>query len=333
MSIEQLMWVEKYRPKRLDDVVNQKEIVEGIKRIIASPAGMPNMLFAGPAGVGKTTVALCIAREVLGEYWRDYTLELNASDERGINMVREKVKMFTRYTSIGSIPFKIVILDEADEMTPEAQTALRRIMEDSASTSRFILICNYISQIIGPIQSRCVIFRFKSLARDDVVNHLANICKLEGVRYEDKALEMIYEFTSGDLRHAINILQAAASHGTVNDASVRSALGISYKARVGEVIRLALEGNFNDARLKMLELTKVHGLSERDFIKFASEEIIKGAIKDAGANTKGAELLRILAEYDYRLVVGAHPDIQLAALLAELARIGKASSGGRAVSK
>ncbi len=327
MSIEQLMWVEKYRPKRLDDVVNQKEIVEGIKRILASPAGMPNMLFAGPAGVGKTTVALCIAREVLGEYWRDYTLELNASDERGINMVREKVKMFTRYTSIGiSIPFKIVVLDEADEMTSEAQTALRRIMEDSATTSRFILICNYISQIIEPIQSRCVIFRFKSLARDDVVNHLANICKLEGVRYEDKALDMIYEFTSGDLRHAINILQAASSHGIVNDASVRSALGISYKAKVGEVIRLALEGNFNDARLRMLELTRVHGLSERDFIKFAGEEIMK-------QSSKNIELLKVLAEYDYRLVVGAHPDIQLAALLAELARVGRSSSSSSKIDR
>ncbi|MCL6466454.1 MAG: AAA family ATPase [candidate division WOR-3 bacterium] len=177
MSIEQLMWVEKYRPKRLDDVVNQKEIVEGIKRIIASPAGMPNMLFAGPAGVGKTTVALCIAREVLGEYWRDYTLELNASDERGINMVREKVKMFTRYTSIGSIPFKIVILDEADEMTPEAQNALLKILEEPQLNTIFLLTTDVPENLFATVRSRCHLIRFADISENEIKRWLENRLK------------------------------------------------------------------------------------------------------------------------------------------------------------
>ncbi len=313
MSVSDLMWVEKYRPKRLDDVVDQREIVEGIKNFIKK-RDMPNLLFTGSAGVGKTTVALCIARELLGEQWRDNTLELNASDERGINMVREKVKMFTRYTSIAEIPFKIVILDEADEMTPEAQTALRRIMEDSASTTRFILICNYISQIIEPIQSRCVIFRFKIIGKEDVINHLAKICSNENVKYSVDALEIIYDYANGDLRHAINILQATASFGIVNSNTVKAALGVSHKVKVSEVADLALSGKFNEARLKMLELLRVYGLSESDLMRFLSEVIM--------SKSNSNEVARILAEYDYRLAVGAHPEIQLTALLAELARIG-----------
>ena len=318
MEIQNLMWVEKYRPLKLDGVVNQKSIIDGITNLIAKPEEMPNFLFSGPAGVGKTTVALCVAREILGDYWKDYTLELNASDERGINMVRERVKMFARYSTMASskIPFKIIILDEADEMTGDAQTALRRIIEDSARSTRFILICNYLSQIIEPIQSRCVIFRFTNMKEEDVVKHLEGICKKEKVKYDAKALSLIHEATEGDLRHAINALQAAASMGTVNTANVNVSLGLSEKSRVGEIVKLALGGKFQEARTKLIELTKVYGMSERDFLRYANEEVQK-------LKTSSAEVISALAECDYRLVAGAHPDIQLTALLAELGRIGK----------
>lgn len=317
MEVSHLMWVEKYRPLKLSDVINQKPIVDAIKNLIKDPEAMPNLLFSGPAGVGKTTVALCVARELLGNYWKDYTLELNASDERGINMVRERVKMFARYSGMaGKIPFKVIILDEADEMTGDAQTALRRIIEDSAKNTRFMLICNYLSQIIEPIQSRCVIFRFTNLPEEDVVAHLETICKQEKVKYDEKALSLIYEFTEGDLRHAINVLQAAASMGSVNTTNANVAVGISEKGRVGEIVKLALGGKFQDARTKLIELTKVYGMSERDFLRFANEEVQK-------LKTSSAEVISVLAECDYRLVSGAHPDIQLAALLAELGKIGK----------
>ena len=319
-DLANLMWSEKYRPKKLKEVVDQKEIIKGISNLIKSP-DIPHMLFAGPAGVGKTTTALCIAMELLGEEWRKNTLELNASDERGIKMVRERVKEFAASIKLADDKEfgkpKIIILDEADEMTSEAQTALRRIIEDSARTTRFIIICNYLSQIIEPIQSRCVVFRFRRLPKDDVIDHLKMICEQQKVKYEEKALAQIYEATGGDLRHSINIMQAAAGMGLVSVASVTAAIGISGRARVGEVLRLAMSGKFNDSRAKLLELTQVYGMSEGDFMKYANEEAYDMRIE------KPEEFAALMAEYDYRLTAGAHPEIQLSALLAQLGKLAK----------
>jgi replication factor C small subunit len=319
-DLANLMWSEKYRPKKLKEVVDQKEIIKGISNLIKSP-DIPHMLFAGPAGVGKTTTALCIAMELLGEEWRKNTLELNASDERGIKMVRERVKEFAASIKLADDKEfgkpKIIILDEADEMTSEAQTALRRIIEDSARTTRFIIICNYLSQIIEPIQSRCVVFRFRRLPKEDVIDHLKMICEQQKVKYEEKALAQIYEATGGDLRHSINIMQAAAGMGLVSVASVTAAIGISGRARVGEVLRLAMSGKFNDSRAKLLELTQVYGMSEGDFMKYANEEAYDMRIE------KPEEFAALMAEYDYRLTAGAHPEIQLSALLAQLGKLAR----------
>ena len=319
-DLANLMWSEKYRPKKLSQVVDQKEIIKGISNLIKSP-DIPHMLFAGPAGVGKTTTALCIAMELLGEEWRKNTLELNASDERGIKMVRERVKEFAASIKLaGDREFgrpKIIILDEADEMTSEAQTALRRIIEDSAKTTRFVIICNYLSQIIEPIQSRCVVFRFTRLPKEYVIDHLKMICEQQKLKYEEKALAQIFEATGGDLRHSINIMQASAGMGSVSVASVTAAIGLSGRAKVGEVLRLAMSGRFNDSRAKLLELTQVYGMSEGDFMKYANEEAYEMKIE------KLEEFAAIMAEYDYRLTAGAHPEIQLSALLAQLGKLAK----------
>jgi replication factor C small subunit len=323
-DLANLMWSEKYRPKKLSEVVNQKEIVKGIGNLIKSP-DIPHMLFAGPAGVGKTTSALCIAMELLGEEWRKNSLELNASDERGIKMVRERVKEFAASVKLATDKEfgkpKIIILDEADEMTPEAQTALRRIIEDSARTTRFIIICNYLSQIIEPIQSRCVVFRFTRLPKEEVIDHLQAICEKEKVKYEEKAIAQIFDATRGDLRHSINIMQAAAGMGSVSAANVTAAVGLSGRSKVGEVLRLALGGKFNEARAKLLELTQVYGMSETDFMKYANQEAYDIKIE------RPDEFAAIMAEYDYRLAAGAHPEIQLSALLAQLGRLAVKKKG------
>ena len=324
-DLSNLMWVEKYRPVKLGQVINQKEIVSGLSNLIKNPNEIPHLLFAGSAGVGKTTTALCIARELLGEDWRRDTLELNASDERGIKMVRERVKEFASVMKLATgdkkydKPFRIIILDEADEMTPEAQTALRRIIEDSSKTTRFIIICNYLSQIIEPIQSRCVVFRFMRLAKEDIVSHLKMICEKEGVKYEEKALSQIYDATAGDLRHSINVLQAAAGMGSVSFSNVIASIGLSGKAKVSEAIRLALAGKFNDARVKLLELIHVYGMSEGDFLKYANQEAYDMKLD------RPDEFAALMAEYDYRLAAGAHPEIQLVALLAQLGKLGSKS--------
>ncbi len=313
------MWTEKYRPMKLDEIVNQKEIVRGITNLVKSP-DIPHMLFAGPAGVGKTTAALCIAREILGEDWKKNTLELNASDERGIKMVRERVKEFAASVKLATDKDfdkpKIIILDEADEMTSEAQTALRRIIEDSSKTTRFIIVCNYLSQIIEPIQSRCVVFRFTRLPKDDVIDYLKMICEKEKVKYDERALAQIYDSTGGDLRHSINVMQAAAGMGSINIANVSTAIGLSGRSKVSEVLKLALAGKFHDARAKLLELTQVYGMSESDFLKYASQEAYEMKLD------RPEELAELMAEYDYRLSTGAHPEIQLAALLAQMGKIG-----------
>lgn len=320
-NLSNLMWVEKYRPFKLDDIINQKEIVESLKNLMKEPAEMPHLLFTGPAGVGKTTTALCMSRQLLGEDWKRDTLELNASDERGIKMVRERVKEFAavikiRTTERDERKFRIIILDEADEMTSEAQTALRRIMEDSSETTRFVIICNYLSQIIEPIQSRCAVFRFKRIEKETVEDHLKWLCKKEGIKYDDKAISQIFDSTNGDLRHSINILQSASVMGSISVSNVLASLGLTGKSKVNDIIRLAMSGKFNDARIKLLELTAVYGMSEFDFLKYAYEAVY--SLKLAHPE----DFASLIAEYDYRLTHGSHPDIQLTAFLAQLSRIG-----------
>jgi len=318
MSPSNVMWVEKYRPQKISELVNQKEILGSINSMLKNQSEIPHFLFSGSAGVGKTSAALCLSKEILGEHSKDYTLELNASDERGINMVRERVKKFSRFAGLDTeIPFKIIILDEADEMTADAQTALRRIIEDTAKICRFILIANNLSKIIAPIQSRCVVFKFTKISDKEILSQLKFIGKKEKIKADEKGLSAICDYTDGDLRHAINILQAAASTGSIDVSSVKSVIGLTKTKDVQDVLKLALDGKVSDAREKMIELIKVYGMSESDFLKYINQAVFASKT----SNIEG--ILEVIAKYDYRILVGANPEIQLSALLAEITKFGK----------
>ncbi len=313
-----MMWVEKYRPTKLSEVVDQEEIIGSLNSFLKNQSEMPHLLFSGSAGVGKTTVAICLSKHILGDRARDYTLELNASDERGINMVRERVKKFSRFAGLDTeIPFKIIILDEADEMTADAQTALRRIIEDTAKFCRFILIANNISKIIDPIQSRCAVFKFTTIPEKDVISHLKTIAKKEKIKSDEKGLKAIYDYSTGDLRHAINLLQATASLGEVSEKNVKSSAGLTKTTDVSDVLKFALDGKLSDARNKMIELIKVYGMSESDFLKYLNSAVFETK------HEKISDILEAIAKYDYRILVGSNPEIQLSALLAELGKFGK----------
>ncbi|MDA4116702.1 MAG: replication factor C small subunit [Thaumarchaeota archaeon] len=318
MSLEALMWVEKYRPHKIDDIVNQEEVKERLRPLLDKKAELPHMLFAGPPGSGKTTAAMILSREILGPLAADYTLSLNASDERGIDIVRERIKTFASYSDRREgVPFRLVVLDEADEMTRDAQTALRRIMEETSRYTRFILICNYSSNLIEPIQSRCAIFRFKKIGQDEVVACLKKVAKSEEVKASAEVLKEVAFAVDGDLRQAINLLQAASGSGSseVTLAKVQAATGSNAKEKSVEVVRLAMGGDFAGARLKLVELTRVYGIPESDFLRFANEEIVKNG------GPRSAEAIGILAEFDYRLAMGSNPEVQLTALLAALAAL------------
>lgn len=312
------MWAEKYRPKTLDNIVNQKDIVERLKSFVKS-RNVPHCIFAGPPGTGKTTAALCLSRDLYGDAYREHMMELNASDERGIDVVRETVKTYARVKSIGEIPFKIMILDEADNMTSDAQQALRRTMERYTGTCRFVMCANYSGKIIEPIQSRCAPFRFTYLPREEHDCYLNQIAEKEKVKVSSQGLAALFEVCGGDLRRAINTLQAAASLEKPIDAkAVYSITGRASPADVQRMLKTAMEGNFIEARKQLREMIQKYGVAGSDIIRQVHSEIFRTEIPEPWK----IKLADIVGEVDYRLVEGADEEVQLSALLARLVEAG-----------
>ncbi|MDD5650750.1 MAG: replication factor C small subunit, partial [Candidatus Nanoarchaeia archaeon] len=208
-SMNEKIWTEKFRPSSFKDIKGQKPILDKVKAMVEKK-NLPHQLYVGPAGVGKTSLILVVAKELYGDSWQDNVLELNASDTRGIDIIRNEVKNFARTKSLSNIP-KICILDEADSLTKEAQQALRRTMEKFSSSCRFCLLANYGSKIIEPIQSRCVVFRFKPLTKEDIVSIIEDVAKKENIKIGLKATEAIVEVSAGDVRRVYNLLQSCSS--------------------------------------------------------------------------------------------------------------------------
>ena len=320
MALE--IWTEKYRPKTLDQVRGQDAVSSRLKAFVKSK-NMPHLLFAGPAGVGKTSAAVALAKDLFGDNWSTAVLELNASDERGIDVVRNKIKDFARSRAIQDVPFKIIYLDEADSLTKDAQHALRRTMEDYAQSTRFILSCNYSSKIIPPIQSRCAIFRFKPLPKDIMIKILTEVSEREGLMMTAGALSFLYEASEGDCRKAENLLQACSAIAQEIDTKiVEQVVSFAEPKEVASVIEKALAGKFLDAKERLFDVMIKHGLSGMDVIAQIQKQIRNIDSLDEKIRL---ELIKICGDYEFRLVEGSNEFIQLEAMIAQFAQFAKGS--------
>lgn len=319
MEILDQQWTEKYRPSRLNEVIGQKAIVNRLKAFIKEKS-FPSMIFSGPAGVGKTTSAMAMAKELYGESLNQAFLELNASDTRGIDVIRGKVKEFAKTLSLSGGLVKIIFLDEADALTSEAQHALRRTMEKYSATTRFILSANYASKIIEPIQSRCVVLRFKPLKEEEMREYIERIASGESLKIDKKAEEALIYVSEGDLRKITNTLQGAAiSNSDITETSIYE---IASKARPKEVVamlRYALGGDFSKARDELNTLFLSYGMSGEDILVQCHREALNLDVEDR----LKLKLISTIGDYNFRIVEGANERIQLEAMIAKLALIDK----------
>lgn len=308
------VWIEKYRPESLSEVAGHETIVGRLENYIEQN-DLPHLLFAGPAGVGKTTCSVAIAKEIYDEQWQENFLELNASDERGIDVVRDRIKSFAR-SSFGGYNYRVIFLDEADALTSDAQSALRRTMEKFSHNTRFILSCNYSSQIIDPIQSRCTVFRFSPLADDAVGGQISRIADAEGIDVTEDGIDALVYAAGGDMRKAINDLQAAGVVGeTVDEQTVYEIASTAQPEEIKEMIQLALTGEFMAARSILETLLTDEGIAGDDIIDQLHRSVWEYDLSEREA----VQLMDRIGETDYRLTIGANERVQLEALLAGLA--------------
>ncbi|ELZ36835.1 replication factor C small subunit [Halorubrum tebenquichense] len=307
------IWIEKYRPQTLDDIHGQEEIVERLQSYIAQD-DVPHLLFSGPAGIGKTTAATAIAREIYGEdNWRGNFLELNASDQRGIDVVRDRIKGFARSSFGGD--FRIVFLDEADSLTDDAQSALRRTMEQFSDNTRFILSCNYSSKIIDPIQSRCAVFRFSPLSDEAVGGMVREIAAAEDIEVTDEGIDALVYAADGDMRRAINSLQAAATTGdVVDEEAVYAITATARPEEIESMVTDALNGDFARARSTLDTLLTETGMAGGDVIDQLHRSVWEFELSEREA----VRLMERIGEADYRIAEGANEQVQLESLLAAL---------------
>ncbi|KAF8634589.1 hypothetical protein AX17_004178 [Amanita inopinata Kibby_2008] len=311
LNDDNLPWVEKYRPVTLDDVVSHKDITGTIERFIEKNR-LPHLLFYGPPGTGKTSTILAVARRIYGPKFRKQILELNASDERGIDVVREQIKQFSETRTLFSKGFKMVILDEADMMTQAAQAALRRVIEHYTKNVRFCIICNYVNKIIPAIQSRCTRFRFSPLPIPEVERRLDGVVAAENVKLTEDGKTALLKLSKGDMRRALNVLQAChAAYDMTGENEIYNCTGSPHPSDIETVVNSMLSDEFTTSYQMINALKTERGLALQDLITGAYEYLETIELKP---HVK-VYLLDYLATSEYRLSTGANEKIQLTALL------------------
>lgn len=264
-------WIEKYRPQYLSDVVGNTDIVDHL-RIIAKEGNVPNMILVGPPGTGKTTSIMALAHELLGENFKKATIELNASDDRGIDVVREKIKSFAvQQVRLPPNRHKIVILDEADSMTETAQQAMRIIITDFSNTTRFALACNDSTKIIEPIQSRCSMLRFAKLKPNELKERILKITQIESIPNEQDGIDALIQTSEGDMRYALNNLQSTfVGFGKVTRDNIYKIVDIPKPEKLMEIISLCHNGSLDKA-LDNVDVLLDEGYTALDILNIASK--------------------------------------------------------------
>lgn len=312
MSVNNLMWTEKHRPKTMDDVVGHDDIVDNMRGWVDDPS-MPHILFSGPQGSGKTALTTAFARERYGEGWRKNVLEMNASDSRGIDVVRDQIKGFAREGTAGDADDKLIFLDEADSLTKDAQAALRRVMEDFSEISKFVMSCNYQNKIINPIQSRCVVFRMAALTDDQIGEVVSRVLDEEGVSTDRGVISKVVKASKGDARRAVHTLQVASNNGHIQESDVDGIIGGINDDEIKGILQDAMDGEYDRAMDAV----------QQDFLRqgVPSEELADSfyrTIKDMDiAEDSRMKMMHKLADKDYRISQGANPEIQWSAFLAD----------------
>ncbi len=315
-------WTEKYRPKTLKEVIGQQLIVKRLMAFVER-GNFPNMIFAGSAGIGKTTCAIALANDLYKGKIEGVFKEVNASDARGIDVIRGEIKEFAKTVALAEVPLKIMFLDEADALTADAQHALRRTMEKYTKETRFILSANYANKIIEPIQSRCVIFRFKPLSEQDMKEYINRIVKSEKLEIEQKAIDALIYVSEGDLRKLTNTLQSSALQSEkITEASIYEVASKARPKEITSMLRLAVSGNFEGAVNELNTLMLTHGMGAEDILTQSYREVQNMNIEE---HVK-LNIIKSIGEANYRIVEGANERIQMQAFLAEIALASKSSA-------
>ncbi|CBY30541.1 unnamed protein product [Oikopleura dioica] len=313
-----LPWVEKYRPNKLDDLISHTEIISTIKKFIDNEQ-LPHLLFYGPPGTGKTSTILAVAKELYGaKNLKKMVLELNASDARGINVVRNEILNFASSRSLHCKGFKVIILDECDAMTRDAQAALRRVMEKFTKNVRFCLICNYLGKLIPAIQSRCTRFRFAPLSVEQMMPRINHVVEEEGIDIDQNGMDLLLKMAEGDMRRSLNILQAShLAFNKVTDDIVYKVTGRPRRNDIRRMMEWLLNQDIKYCMDSIEELMLENGIALNDVLTDLYEEICEADLPDIPK----AEILSALADIEYRLNIGATEKIQLAVIVAAFSKV------------
>ena len=305
-------WIEKYRPKNINDIVYHDDIRNTLKKLISNKK-FPHTIFFGPPGTGKTSTILACAKEIYGEGYKTMVLELNGSDDRGIKVIREQIKGFSEYNQLFCRGVKLVILDEADSMTYDAQFALRRVIENYTHNTRFCLICNYISKLIPALQSRCITFRFSNISGDCSLIKLKEIINVENVKYDDIGLKTIIEICKGDMRKCINLLQSVSmATGFVNEVNVYKCSGEPTCEVFKNLLNYLTKNSFNEIYNYINNIRVEFSMSLIDLIKRIDKFILNLSLTD----NQLSSLIRDLSEIENNLSNGGTDEIQLGSMIA-----------------